>query len=97
MGSVSGHELVAAVSNAGGIGTLGGVTFEEVKRRLNPGRPFGVDLLIPKLGGTARATNKDYTHGALPEMVDIMIQEGLATGLLVRHAPNFPYAEAKAT
>lgn len=28
MGSVSGHELVAAVSNAGGIGTLGGVTFE---------------------------------------------------------------------
>lgn len=86
MGSVSGHELVAAVSNAGGIGTLGGVTFEvqgfrkeiqEVKRRLNPGRPFGVDLLIPKLGGTARATNKDYTHGALPEMVDIMIQEGV--------------------
>mmetsp|Transcript_11834 Transcript_11834/g.27938 ORF Transcript_11834/g.27938 Transcript_11834/m.27938 type:complete len:345 (+) Transcript_11834:49-1083(+) len=86
MGSVSGHELVAAVSNAGGIGTLGGVMFEldgfrkeikEVKKRLKPGMPFGVDLLIPKVGGGARATNKDYTNGALPEMVDIMIEEGV--------------------
>eukprot|EP00931_Biecheleriopsis_adriatica_P088604 TRINITY_DN62893_c0_g1_i1.p1 TRINITY_DN62893_c0_g1~~TRINITY_DN62893_c0_g1_i1.p1 ORF type:complete len:323 (-),score=78.24 TRINITY_DN62893_c0_g1_i1:60-1028(-) len=86
MGSVSGHELVAAVSNAGGIGTLGGATFEleglrkeikEVKKRLKPGMKFGVDLLIPKVGDGARATNKDYTHGALPQMADVMIEEGV--------------------
>jgi len=86
MGAVSGHELVAAVSNAGGIGTLGGVMFElegfrkeikEVKKRLKPGVPFGVDLLIPKIGGGARATNKDYTNGNLPQMADIMIEEGV--------------------
>lgn len=26
---------------------------------MKPGMPFGVDLLIPKVGGGARATNKD--------------------------------------
>mmetsp|Transcript_37388 Transcript_37388/g.106811 ORF Transcript_37388/g.106811 Transcript_37388/m.106811 type:complete len:345 (-) Transcript_37388:81-1115(-) len=86
MGSVSGHDLVAAVSNAGGIGTLGGATFEleglrkeikAVKKLLKPGVPFGVDLLIPKVGGGARKTNHDYTHGALPQMADIMIEEGV--------------------
>mmetsp|Transcript_127951 Transcript_127951/g.221833 ORF Transcript_127951/g.221833 Transcript_127951/m.221833 type:complete len:346 (-) Transcript_127951:192-1229(-) len=86
MGSVSGHELVSAVSNAGGIGTLGGATFEieglrkeirEVKKLLKPGMPFGVDLLIPKVGGSARKTNKDYTGGQLPAMADLMIEEGV--------------------
>jgi NAD(P)H-dependent flavin oxidoreductase YrpB (nitropropane dioxygenase family) len=85
MGSVSGHELVAAVSNAGGIGTLGGVTFElegfikemrEVKALLKPGAVFGVDLLIPQVGGNARKTNKDYTGGNLPQMIDAIIAEG---------------------
>jgi len=86
MGSVSGHDLVAAVSNAGGIGTLGGATFEleglkkeirEVKKLLKPGVPFGVDLLIPQVGGNARKTNKDYTGGNLGAMVDVMIEEGV--------------------
>jgi len=86
MGSVSGHTLVAAVSNAGGIGTLGGATFEleglrkeirEVKKLLKPGMPFGVDLLIPKVGDGARKTNHDYTHGTLPQMADVMIEEGV--------------------
>lgn len=78
--------MVAAVSNAGGIGTLGGATFEleglrkeirEVKKLLKPGMPFGVDLLIPKVGDGARKTNHDYTHGALPQMADVMIEEGV--------------------
>src|SRR4051794_37927032 len=52
MGGVSYHELVAAVSEAGGIGTLGASTMSieqlpqeiaEVKRRTV--KPFGVDLL----------------------------------------------------
>lgn len=85
MGSVSGSELVAAVSNAGGIGTLGGATFEleglikemrEVKSLLKPGMHFGIDLLLPQVGGNARKTNHDYTHGQLPKMIDAIIAEG---------------------
>jgi len=84
MGSVSGHELVAAVSNAGGIGSFGGVSMSPealrkeikfTKELLQPGKPFGVDLLLPKVGGSARKTNKDYTGGALEQMIDIIIEE----------------------
>lgn len=84
MGSVSGADLCAAVSNAGGIGTLGGGQFTpdalrkeivELKQQLQPGKPFGVDLLLPQVGGNARKTNKDYTGGNLPKLVDIMIEE----------------------
>jgi NAD(P)H-dependent flavin oxidoreductase YrpB (nitropropane dioxygenase family) len=35
--------------------------------------PFGVDLLIPKIGGGARKTNTDYTKGQLPQLIDIII------------------------
>ncbi|KAM6529456.1 hypothetical protein FALCPG4_007592 [Fusarium falciforme] len=38
--------------------------------------PFGVDLLIPQIGGSARKTNKDYTKGKLNELVDIIIESG---------------------
>lgn len=38
--------------------------------------PFGVDLLIPKVGGSARKTNYDYTKGKLNEMGDVMIEMG---------------------
>lgn len=87
MGSVSSHELVAAVSNAGGFGTFGGATFtpsalrQEIKfckEALGPGKRFGVDLLLPQVGGNARKTNYDYTHGHLDELFDIMIEEKIA-------------------
>lgn len=90
MGSVSSHELVAAVSNAGGIGTFGGINMspkamkKEIafcKELLKPGYKFGVDLLLPAVGGDARKTNYDYTHGHLPELIDIIISEG--AGLFV--------------
>jgi len=70
MASVCGADLAAAVSNAGGMGSFGGVTMSPdglrkeiryTKEQLLPGKPFGVDLLLPKVGGTARKTNKDYT------------------------------------
>lgn len=51
------------------------------KELLKPGMKFGVDLLLPQVGGSARKTNKDYTKGGLAEMVDIMIEEGV--GLFV--------------
>ena len=37
--------------------------------------PFGVDLAIPQIGGSARKTNHDYTHGHLPELIDIIVAE----------------------
>merc|ERR1740130_2577344 len=39
---------------------------------------FGVDLAIPQIGGSARKTNHDYTHGKLPELTDIIIKEKAA-------------------
>lgn len=41
-----------------------------------PSLPFGVDLAIPQLGGTARKTNHDYTHGHLEELIDIIAASG---------------------
>ena len=38
--------------------------------------PFGIDLLLPKVGGNARKTNKDYTGGTLPALIDVIIEEG---------------------
>ena len=84
MAGVAGPDLVAAVSNAGGIGTIGAIgmtpselrqCIRDTKDKLDPGKPFGVDLLLPKLGAGARATNKDYTGGQLNELVDVMIEE----------------------
>jgi NAD(P)H-dependent flavin oxidoreductase YrpB (nitropropane dioxygenase family) len=67
MDQVAGPELAAAVSNAGGFGTLGGARYTpqmlrdmiaEMKEHLvDKSAPFGVDLLIPQLGGSARKTN----------------------------------------
>lgn len=34
---------------------------------------FGVDLLLPQVGGSARKTNKDYTGGQLDQLVDVII------------------------
>jgi len=85
MNAVATSELVAAVTNAGGIGTIGGLTMtpkmlqteiNALKRELkDPNAPFGVDLAIPQVGGNARKTNHDYTHGKLPELTDIIIKE----------------------
>src|SRR5262245_61758580 len=61
-GGAAGPELVAAVSEAGGLGVLGGTghNLEEFHaavahiRRLTK-KPFGVDLLVPASGGGASA------------------------------------------
>jgi NAD(P)H-dependent flavin oxidoreductase YrpB (nitropropane dioxygenase family) len=67
MDQVAGPELAAAVANAGGFGTLGGARYtprmlkemiDEMKALLvDKNTPFGVDLLIPQVGGSARKTN----------------------------------------
>ncbi|KAF2192552.1 2-nitropropane dioxygenase, partial [Zopfia rhizophila CBS 207.26] len=86
MDQVAGPKLAAAVCNAGGFGTLGGARYTpqmlremiaELKEDLvDKNAPFGVDLLIPQVGGSARKTNYDYTKGNLGELLDIVIESG---------------------
>jgi NAD(P)H-dependent flavin oxidoreductase YrpB (nitropropane dioxygenase family) len=87
MAGVTGPELVAAASNAGGIGTIGaiGLSPEGLKAQIkatkallaDPSLPFGVDLLLPKTGQGAKVTNKDYTGGKLGELLDIVIDNNV--------------------
>ncbi|KAF2152042.1 2-nitropropane dioxygenase [Myriangium duriaei CBS 260.36] len=86
MNVAAGPKLAAAVSNAGGIGVIGGVGYTpdmlreqiaELKGFLkDKNAPFGVDLLLPQVGGSARKTNYDYTKGKLDELVQIIIDSG---------------------
>ncbi|KAI5838001.1 2-nitropropane dioxygenase [Morchella snyderi] len=88
MNVAAGPKLAAAVTNAGGLGVIGGVGYTpdmlreqvaELKSFLNDKKaPFGVDLLLPQVGGSARATNYDYTKGKLNELVDVVIESGAA-------------------
>jgi len=85
MNVAAGPRLAAAVSNAGGLGVVGGVSWTPKMLRKNiriikkhlkdKSAPFGVDLLLPQVGGSARKTNYDYTKGKLPELIDIIIEE----------------------
>ncbi len=66
MNVAAGPKLAAAVTNAGGMGVLGGISYTpdmlrdqigELKAHLNDkNAPFGVDLLLPQVGGNARKT-----------------------------------------
>ncbi|TPX48961.1 nitronate monooxygenase [Synchytrium endobioticum] len=88
MNVAAGPELAAAVTNAGGLGVIGGVGYTpeqlrkniaDIKKHLkDKSAPFGVDLLLPQVGGSARKTNTDYTGGKLPELIDIIIAEKAA-------------------
>ena len=86
MNVAAGPELAAAVSNNGGLGVIGGLGYtpemlreqcKKIKEGLvDKSSPWGVDLLLPQVGGSARKTNKDYTNGELPELIDVIIEEG---------------------
>ncbi|RMY50635.1 hypothetical protein D0863_14822, partial [Hortaea werneckii] len=86
MARTSSGPLAAAVSNAGGLGVIGGLGYtptqlrtiiHELKSNLtSPDLPFGVDLALPQVGGSARKTNHDYTHGQLDELITVVIEEG---------------------
>ncbi|KAI1461564.1 NPD-domain-containing protein [Annulohypoxylon moriforme] len=86
MNVAAGPKLAAAVTNAGGLGVIGGMSYtpamlkeqiDELKSYLNDkNAPFGIDLLLPQVGGNARKTNYDYTKGKLNELVDVVIESG---------------------
>jgi NAD(P)H-dependent flavin oxidoreductase YrpB (nitropropane dioxygenase family) len=85
MNVAAGPELAAAVTNAGGLGVIGGIGYtpkilkqqiQLIKKDLkDKNAPFGVDLLLPQVGGSARKTNTDYTKGQLPELIQVIIEE----------------------
>jgi NAD(P)H-dependent flavin oxidoreductase YrpB (nitropropane dioxygenase family) len=58
MATVSNVELAAAVSNAGGLGVIGGalVSPPTLCNMNDKSAPVGADVLIPKVGGGARKT-----------------------------------------
>eukprot|EP01084_Bolivina_argentea_P085125 153861_1 len=86
MDKSAGSKLAAAVTNAGGLGVIGGahltprilkLTIQNLKKDLiDPNGAYGVDLLLPKLGGNSRKTNYDYTKGNIDELIDIIINCG---------------------
>ncbi|KAK6063589.1 2-nitropropane dioxygenase [Seiridium cupressi] len=84
-----GPELVAAVSNAGGLGVIGGLYFtpEELRtaiREVTVVQPIrypraesqSSNLSSSPVGGSARKTNWDYTQGKLDELIDIVVGSG---------------------
>ena len=84
MAPASGPELCAAVSNAGGIGTLAAIDLTprglpqlEGYGSWHQGSLWVSISCCPKLGKGARATNKDYTKGLLGELVDVMVEESV--------------------
>src|SRR5438477_886494 len=65
-GGAAGPELVAAVSEAGGLGVLGGTGHNlddfhaaicDIRKLTS--KPFGVDLLLPQVGGAASGERSD--------------------------------------
>lgn len=66
MNVAAGPKLAAAVTNAGGLGVVGGMSYspdmlkeqiDELKSYLDDkNAPFGIDLLLPQVGGSARKT-----------------------------------------
>jgi len=88
MNVAAGPRLAAAVTNAGGIGVIGGMmntpkmlrqSIDDLRSQLeDKDAPFGVDLPIPQVGGGARKTNYDYAKGQLPELTDVIIEKKAA-------------------
>lgn len=86
MNVAAGPKLAAAVTNAGGLGVIGGMSYspemlkeqiDEMKSFMNDkNAPFGIDLLLPQVGGNARKTNYDYTKGKLDQLIDVIIESG---------------------
>ena len=103
MANISMPELAAAICNAGGMGVIGGAFITPATLRehlqtlksllVDKTTPFGVDLLLPQVGGNARATNKDYTRGELGQLIDVMIEEGASLFVCAVGVPPVPVVE----
>lgn len=99
---VAGPELVAAVSNAGGLGVLGGTGYgpDEMEQAIKDiraltDRPFGIDILLPVLGPKGAAAG----DATAPKNLQALIPDGhrQAVEQLRQHLglPEVPRAEAR--
>lgn len=103
-GPVATAELVAAVSNAGGLGVLGGAGYgaerlrEEINRvRSMTDRPFGVDLLLPSnyMGGAASGEMPRDPRDLIPkETYSGLKKIAEDLGIEWQEAPRQPVATA---
>ncbi|MEE8370213.1 MAG: nitronate monooxygenase, partial [Dehalococcoidia bacterium] len=73
MGTVSGHKLVAAVSDAGGLGVIGAATMrpdelrDEIRKvRELTDKPFGVDILLPGMAPTPQGSGGGQGEAEIP-------------------------------
>lgn len=96
-GISAGPDLVAAVSNAGGLGVLGGmgVPADEVRRRIArvrelTDRPFGFNMVIAAFDDP-EATDEDKT--AVREPIDLAIEAHVALIVLFWGSPA-PFVES---
>lgn len=95
-------DLAAAVSNAGGLGVIGGAGFsagklrEEINRvRSMTDRPFGVDLLLPSnyMGGAAMGEMPADPRDLIPrETIDGLKKIMGDLGIEMQEAPRLPQA-----
>ncbi|KAI9446669.1 2-nitropropane dioxygenase [Lactarius indigo] len=84
MNIAAGPRLAAAVTNAGGIGVIGGINYtprllreavDDLRAQLeDKDAPFGIDLAIPQVGGGARKTNASQ----LSELTNVIIEKKAA-------------------
>src|SRR5438067_12988602 len=96
MGGISGHELAAAVSEAGGLGTIAGVqtdiAAEVAAARKLTARPIAVNLLLPfvRAGDAHAAASADaiVTFWGAPRR--------LAAGTWIHQCGSVPEAKAAA-
>jgi NAD(P)H-dependent flavin oxidoreductase YrpB (nitropropane dioxygenase family) len=104
-GPVATAELVAAVSNAGGLGVLGGAGYgperlrEEINKvRAMTGKPFGVDLLLPSnyMGGAATGEMPRDPRELIPaETVAGLKKLAEDLGVTYEQAPDEPPRPAR--
>lgn len=98
MNVAAGPKLAAAVSNAGGLGVIGGVGYTpemlrdqiaELKEHLDDkNAPFGVDLLLPQVGGSARKTKCVFSDSpASPSSPTLCLPQ---IHVLFRPSPHHP-------
>ena len=80
MGSVAGPDLVAAVSEAGGLGVLGvsGASPEVVQARIDDtraltSRPFGVNVIIDEVGWAASEEDRELVRAEVLQAIDARV------------------------
>lgn len=97
MNVAAGPKLAAAVTNAGGLGVIGGLGYTpdmlreqiaELKGFLNDkDAPFGVDLLIPQVGGSARKT-KSVSHAPRQYNLTSIVQQADSLQAMITQKAN---------